>query len=80
MDIPDDCTYQVSGAFNILESVRMGFLALADTLPPPDDRILTVLWELGEPDGTYFSTFLGLIFVNTSRKILASFGTDSAGV
>jgi hypothetical protein len=55
VEIPNDCKYQVAGAFNILESARLGFAAVEGILAPPDDRPLTIFWEVGDPDGTYFS-------------------------
>ena len=55
LDVPLDCEHQTSGAFNLLDSIRIGFSTISGAFSPPH-RALTVLWALGSPDGTYFST------------------------
>jgi hypothetical protein len=55
LDATIDCSFQVAGAFNILEQTRRAFEAVKAASLPPPDHPLTVLWALGEPDGTFFS-------------------------
>jgi hypothetical protein len=54
IDIPIDCRAGVAGAFNLLEQLRRALALIEGTFPPPTQEI-TVLWELGKPDGTFFS-------------------------
>ncbi len=54
LDILMDCQVQLAGAFNLLDEAVRDFEAIAGILPPSAPP-LTILWELGDPDGTFFS-------------------------
>ncbi len=62
LEVPLDCTFQLAGAFNLLEQTRIGFEAISVMFElgmfEPPDRSLTVFWELGDPEGTFFTVSL----------------------
>ena len=52
--VPIDCVDQPAAAFNLLEMTRRGYAAIAGSVQAPG-RPLNVLWDLGDPSGSFFS-------------------------
>ncbi len=54
LDVLMDCQVQLAGAFNLLDEAVRDFEAIEGILAPTAAP-LTILWALGDPDGTFFS-------------------------